>query len=99
MQANPEQIAEEARHEVETRIQEKDENTPEHLVDVTGLDGILSKIRKDSSTGPDGVRYSDVKALNTEDKAMMPCLKARSPQIGVTVIWPYFQNPTRITPN
>jgi hypothetical protein len=49
MQANPEQIAEEARREVETRIHGKDENTPEPPVDVTDLDGILSKIRKDSS--------------------------------------------------
>jgi hypothetical protein len=69
LQASPGQIAEEARREVVTRIQEKDKNTPEPPVDVSELDGILCKIRKDSSPGPDGVRYSDVKALSTEDKA------------------------------
>jgi hypothetical protein len=57
MQASPEQIADEARHEIEKRIQEKGEYTPEPLVDMTELDGILSKIRNDSSPGPDGVRY------------------------------------------
>jgi hypothetical protein len=45
----------------------KEEST-EPPVDLDEIEQVLRKIRKDSTPGPDGVKYSDIKRLDIQGK-------------------------------
>jgi hypothetical protein len=59
----------EAREEVDTRIRCNDEaESAETPVDLDEIQKVLRKIRKNSTPGPDGVKYSDIKCLDIQGK-------------------------------
>jgi hypothetical protein len=68
LQINSELKVSKASHVINTRVENMEEGTREPPVSLAELERCLSKIRKDSTPGPDGVRYSDIWKLDIDDK-------------------------------
>jgi hypothetical protein len=68
LQINSELKVSKAWDVINARVQNMEEGTQETPVSLGELERCLGKIRKDSTPGPDGVKYSDVWKLDMDDK-------------------------------